>query len=403
MPYITDRKGDDYLLGIHRAKVVGRDDNQEISNTPHRGRIQIEIPYLRDDENTGKPYQWWCDYCGPSHQFFSVPAVGTEVYVMFNGGNPEQPIWVGAVNTTAAVKDPPTRFRRDTPDVSGYESLNGGAKGHVWEFNDIQGERRIYFEDINENYIEFDTELDDLNVFFQHDENREIQNDRFTTIGNDDQLDIGNDNRITIGNDQTRDITNNQTLTVGADQTETITGNRTATVETDDALTVQGNKTQDITGTWDDTIQDSYSMTGQSTGDWDFQDNISFTTLADLVHDVTGNWDATVVGDWSSQVTGQLDFQITDNVTIESQADIEIKNTLFEVTMSTATMTLGSATSNIQITPAGIVITVGGTTQTWDASGSTFVGSAYTLAGIDHITHTHYTFGVPPQETSPPI
>ncbi len=209
MPYINQGIHR-FLLGIHRAFVVDRNDNSEISDTPNRGRIKVKIPFLTDQENDGEEYHFWCDYCGPSHQFFSIPAVGTLVYVMFNGGNPEQPVWIGAVNTTNLSKDPPQRFRRDEPDVSGYESLGG----HFLEFDDISGEKHIRLEDSNANFILMDTEAGDLEVFFANDERRTIGNDRTTDIGNDDFLTVGGDRVQTITGDWDNIVTGDYKATV---------------------------------------------------------------------------------------------------------------------------------------------------------------------------------------------
>lgn len=413
MPYIDDKNGNRFLLGLHRARVVDRNDTSEISDTPHRGRIKVQIPYLLDDRE--EPFHFWCDYCGPSHQFFSIPDVGTMVYVMFNAGNPEQPVWIGAVNTTNATKDPPNRFRRDEPDVSGYESL----QGHFLEFNDISGERRIRIEDINANYFEWDTEQNDLNVYFAHNEDREIGNDRFTDIGHDDQLDIGNDNRITIGNDQTRDIGNDQTLTVANDQTETIDNSRTTTIENDDSLTVTtGSKTIDVnTGSWQNTIEQEYTLTGQSFYKADFQDkienvtqdkfiidaqsDIDFTSAEKWVADITDEVDWTFDDDWTAAVTGAVEFTADDDITLDTQTIAKLKNILFEFELGLATATWKIGATSIIMTAASITITVGGTTQTWTAGGSTFSGSTYILSGVDHIPHVHPVFavGVP---TGPP-
>ena len=421
MPYIkiADHKNGKerkFLLGIHRATVVNRNDDSSIFDDPGKGRIQVEIPYLNQDGESEK-YHFWCDACFPSHQFFSVPDVGTMVYVMFNGGNPEQPIWIGAVNTGNASKDPPSRFRRDTPDVSGYESL----KGHFLEFDDIDGERHIRLEDLKGNYFLMDSEEDDLEVYFQHDERRTIDNDRFTTIGNDDQLDVGNDNRITIGQDQTQDITRDQTETIGRDQTltvendqtETIRNDRTQTVENDDSLTVQGNKTQDITGTWDDTITDAYSMTGQSTGDWTFQDTVTWDTQGDFdmtvqqdwKASVTGDADWSITGDWKGDVTGSIEFDATQNIELKATQQFEaegtlqasFKNSIFTMEFLPAVATWSGGASTITMTPASVTIAVGGTSSTWTAGGYTFSGSSYFLQFFDALTHLHPVFaaGIP--------
>ena len=404
MPYLEDTYGNRFLLGIHRGIVVDRNDKPDISDVPHRGRIKVTIPFLTPDEE----HAYWCDAAFPSHQFFSVPAVGTIVYVMFNGGNPEQPVWIGGANTTNASKDPPERFRLDEPDNSGYESLGG----HFLEFHDKPGIKHIRLEDSAGNYHLYDTELNDLEVFFANDERRTIGRDRTTDIGRDDKIDIGRDNLIDIVRDQTETIGANRTATVEDDDTLTVTtGNRTITVETgDQAETIEtGNKTTDVdTGSWKNTVEQEYELTGQSTAKFDFQDKIEVITADNLEFTVTGEWKADVTDavsftfsdDWSVDITGTTTITGQDDITVEASSTkvIKLKNSIFEFEIGAATSTwkVTAGTASIAMTPASITITVGGSTWTMTSSGVVFSGSAYTLAGIDHLTHRHLTFGSPP-------
>lgn len=394
MPYIEDPNGNRFLLGIHRGIVVDRDDKPTVSRTPHRGRIKVKIPFL----NTEKDHEFWCDSCLPSHQFFSIPAVGTLVYVMFNGGNPEQPVWLGAVNSTNASKDPPNRFRLDEPDNSGYESLGG----HFLEFHDKAGIKHIRLEDSAANYQLFDTELNDWEIFFANDERKDI--------GRDETRTIGRDVTDTIGRDEIRDITNDQTETIGNDQTLTINNDRTETVANNDSLTVtSGNKTIDVSaGSWDNTVQQGYTLTGQSTADFTFQDTISFTTSANFDQVVTGDWSAnitgntdfTVTGDWTSTITGKTELTGSDDISFEATATkkITLKNSIFqfEIGAATSTWSVTAGTASITMTPASITISNGSAVWTMTTAGVTFTGSFYGMNGIDTISHRHLTFGTPP-------
>lgn len=395
MPYIEDKNGTRFLLGIHRGVVVDRNDDGTVSQTPYRGRVKVRIPFLNKDDD----HHFWCDYCGPSHQFFSVPDVGTIVYVMFNGGNPEQPVWIGAANSTNASKDPPSRFRRDTPDVSGYESL----QGHFLEFDDISGERHIRLEDLNGNYQLYDTELNDWEIFFANDERR--------TIGRDVTDDIGRDEIRTIGRDLTQDVGNNETETIGNDRTITVennddltvtTGNKSETVET-------GNKTTDVeTGSWINTVEKEYELTGQDRAKFDFQDkievitadNLEFTITADWTADVTGNTEWTFTGDWTVDITGKTEITGSDDITIEATGTkiFTAKNSMFEFEIGAATSTwkLSAGTTSIMLTPASIILTAGATVWTMTSAGVVTTASMYTISGIDVVTHKHFTFGAPP-------
>jgi hypothetical protein len=54
-----------------------------------RGRIQALVPEVTGPEATG-----WALPCAPAG-FFAVPAVGAGVWIEFEQGDPDRPIWTG--------------------------------------------------------------------------------------------------------------------------------------------------------------------------------------------------------------------------------------------------------------------------------------------------------------------
>ena len=59
-----------------------------------RGRVQVVVPDVYEDQETG-----WAEpcvpYAGRSVGFFAIPPVGANVWVEFEGGKKEYPIWSG--------------------------------------------------------------------------------------------------------------------------------------------------------------------------------------------------------------------------------------------------------------------------------------------------------------------
>lgn len=93
------------------------------------GRVKLSVPALLGEAVTG--WALPCMPCGglANEGFFSVPAVGAQVWVEFEGGNLDFPIWVGtfwqqAGDAPEEVQDPPTTRVLRT------------AKGHVFLIED---------------------------------------------------------------------------------------------------------------------------------------------------------------------------------------------------------------------------------------------------------------------------
>ncbi|MEM9140509.1 MAG: phage baseplate assembly protein V [Pseudomonadota bacterium] len=80
--------GDRRYYGKYRGKVVNNIDPRA------RGRIQVIVP-----EVLGESTLVWALPCapfaGPNVGFFSMPPVSANVWVEFEGGNPDHAIWAG--------------------------------------------------------------------------------------------------------------------------------------------------------------------------------------------------------------------------------------------------------------------------------------------------------------------
>lgn len=76
-------------FGKYRARVT------DINDPEKRGRIRVQCPSVI---GTGKSP--WCEVCSPvayeGGGDFCLPKVGDTVWVEFEEGNPNKPIWVGS-------------------------------------------------------------------------------------------------------------------------------------------------------------------------------------------------------------------------------------------------------------------------------------------------------------------
>lgn len=75
-------------LGKYRGKVVQNLDPE------NRGRVQVSVP-----EVLGSNVMSWAmpcvPYAGSGAGIYAVPPVDANIWVEFEGGNPDRPVWVG--------------------------------------------------------------------------------------------------------------------------------------------------------------------------------------------------------------------------------------------------------------------------------------------------------------------
>lgn len=83
--------------GLFRATVVNNLDPMQL------GRVQVLVPDV-----SGVALSSWANPCfptgGPLAGFFSVPVVGAGVYVSFEQGDPDYPVWLGTFLGSTADK-----------------------------------------------------------------------------------------------------------------------------------------------------------------------------------------------------------------------------------------------------------------------------------------------------------
>ena len=81
---IKDEFGNRRFYGLYRGVVASAADPL------NKGRLKLTIPQVLANEVTG--WAWPRDNSSSRHQ---PPVIGQGVWVMFEGGDPSHPIWVG--------------------------------------------------------------------------------------------------------------------------------------------------------------------------------------------------------------------------------------------------------------------------------------------------------------------
>lgn len=117
--------------GKYRAFVV---DNADPENL---GRVTAQVPSVLGTEVTG-----WALPCAPyggldGQGLFLIPDVGAQLWVEFEEGNPNKPIWTGTFWRASDM--PPENAQKPEPTTRMLQT----AAGHRLQFDDESGDERI--------------------------------------------------------------------------------------------------------------------------------------------------------------------------------------------------------------------------------------------------------------------
>ncbi|MFZ7127171.1 MAG: phage baseplate assembly protein V [Desulfobacterales bacterium] len=118
-------------FGKYRGFVVDNNDPEQL------GRLRLTVPSILGEAQTG-----WALPCFPfgglaDQGFFTVPEVDAQVWVEFEGGNPNQPIWTGTFWQQSG--DPPAESALTPPSTR----LLKTPSGHTLQFDDEPGAERF--------------------------------------------------------------------------------------------------------------------------------------------------------------------------------------------------------------------------------------------------------------------
>lgn len=98
-------------FGKYRAVV------KETNDTEKRGRIKVECPSVFGQGNLSG----WCLPCFP-FGFFSIPPKNSLVWIEFEGGSPNNPIWTGVFYTKTTFSE--------LYNAEGYDTKNMYIRAH---------------------------------------------------------------------------------------------------------------------------------------------------------------------------------------------------------------------------------------------------------------------------------
>jgi hypothetical protein len=140
----TDDRALEDVIERLRTRFYGKYRGIVSDTEPATMRIKAKVPAVLGETSTG-----WClpcvPYAGPNTGFAFLPAVGSGVWIEFEGGDVSYPIWVGGY----------WREGEFPSDATDQVRLIVTAAPHKLEFDDGQGS--ITITDPNGNTITLDS------------------------------------------------------------------------------------------------------------------------------------------------------------------------------------------------------------------------------------------------------
>lgn len=268
------------------------------------------------------------DYSGSAPGVYSVPSVGSHVYVFFLNGDVRTPVYFSAFhnatdwNSIYKGLNYPNEYENDGNDDS-YESkhvINTGK--HTLEFIDTDKKEEIKLTHFTGSNLSLNNAYN--SEYATGDKMLLVDNNNYSTINNNEYIRISGDAYREILNRDTEDIRGSKFSNVDIDQTTTIGKNNYCTIGENRASTIFKNDSLQVFGQRYEEIKDKCTL------------NIGkeYTIKCDLDYacQVGGNLNATIDGDYNITVNSSMTYMIAgiitiktlDNIVITTPSDIKI-------------------------------------------------------------------------------
>lgn len=137
-------RADQQFFGKYRGLVADNRDPLRL------GRLKLKVPsVLGDHDECGTDWAWPCvPYGGFADQgAFFIPDIGAKVWVEFEEGNLDLPIWVGTFwsrpNDTTDIPAEAQAMEDDGNGPSPERRVLKTHVGHVLEFSDVAGQETV--------------------------------------------------------------------------------------------------------------------------------------------------------------------------------------------------------------------------------------------------------------------
>ncbi len=234
------------IASVERAIIDGPADS-EYGQIDEHGRYKVKFHFDTDDSalGQGKASTWlrMLQPHGGEIEGFHFPLrKGTEVLVVFLGGNPDRPVIAGALPN--ALRPSPVTSENHTQNV-----VQTGGHNRM-EMEDEKGQQ----------YFDISTPPKDSRIHLGEPHGEHSHYIVFNTEG-DQLVNIGGNKDIEVGGEQKEHVAGSLTETYDTDRTETVTGPVNETYTGPHNTTVAGARAEEVCGC----VTELYNAAHQST------------------------------------------------------------------------------------------------------------------------------------------
>lgn len=338
--------------GVLHAVVAGPANSAYAQLDDHgRYKVRLLLDERGNDDGTSSTWVRMLQFHGGGTEGNHFPLrKGTEVMIIFLGGDPDRPLICGAVPN--AHKPAPVTVSNHTLNIlvtggSNYLAMQDeeGAQWidlstppqttwlHLGEpHSDTMGVHTHYVvlntggdclfnigdnQDIEIGGDLFEHVVGDVTEVYDSDQDSEVAGDQTLEVGCDRDIVVGADQTVEIGADNDIEVGADQTLKVGTDRDVTVGGDQTTQISGDQDRTVHGDQTTLVGGDKDLTV--GGDVTVKSGGD------VQLTVGGDWTDTIAGKYTHTVLSDcaWLN-VGSKAEIAISANAAIKLSADAEM-------------------------------------------------------------------------------
>lgn len=310
--------------GYESAIIDGPSDSQYAQIDP-TGRYAVKMKFDEGPLTAGQAsclIRMMQPHAGAPEGMHFPLRKGTEVIVLFLGGDPDRPVIAGAIpdathpsvvtasNSTKNVVQTGARNRFELEDKQGSEWMKlstPGDKTHVFMGKPGEGgDHSFMLETQKDGLVHTGTNLDlevdqKWDVKVQDTLSEEVQSDvtetyhatLSQTVDSNKTVQISGASKQTIGGGSTQSITGGLTQTISGGETRTVSGGLTESIS--------GGETRDVSGTFTETISSSWTQTVNA--------SVTQTTSASATHTVNGSLTQSIVG--GATITTPAAFNLT--------------------------------------------------------------------------------------------
>lgn len=288
------------IYGVESAVIDGPLNNEDYAQIDSHGRYRVKIHFDESTLRDGKAsmlVRMLQPHSGDPEGFHFPLRKGTEVMLVFLGGDPDRPVITGAVPNPATPS--PVTESNHTQNV-----VQTGGRSRL-EIEDTDGSQ----------YVDISTPPQNTHIHLGATHGPHTHNWVVSTDGTG-LLHTGGNHDVTVGGDMTEDVQGDLTETYHANQTTHVMGNFDETVDGSETRTVNSGSTETIHAGHTQTIDGGSTET--VTGDH------SRTVNGSVTHTVTGDVTAKVGGSVTETVSGSVTETVVGGITTTTPATYSI-------------------------------------------------------------------------------